>query len=133
MLKIQIVSSSILHDILTAQIGVHDSVERIALNFSHFSKVSLRLIHTALFLNLYLASRYVHRVGRTARMGHAGEAILFLLPSEMSYLSLLRKSGCRVLELNPDEATNDLPSLPLNPVSKPYIQTPLKEIAGNAT
>jgi ATP-dependent RNA helicase DDX31/DBP7 len=33
---------------------------------------------------------YVHRVGRTARLGKAGEASLFLLPSEMEYLDILR-------------------------------------------
>lgn len=33
---------------------------------------------------------YVHRVGRTARLGKAGEATLFLLPSEMDYLGILK-------------------------------------------
>ncbi|GAB5586358.1 ATP-dependent RNA helicase dbp7 [Umbelopsis nana] len=33
---------------------------------------------------------YVHRVGRTARLGKAGEASLFLLPSEMEYLDILK-------------------------------------------
>lgn len=33
---------------------------------------------------------YVHRVGRTARLGKAGEATLFLLPSEMEYLDILK-------------------------------------------
>ncbi|CEP14869.1 hypothetical protein [Parasitella parasitica] len=33
---------------------------------------------------------YVHRVGRTARLGKAGEALLFLLPSEMDYLDILK-------------------------------------------
>jgi ATP-dependent RNA helicase DDX31/DBP7 len=33
---------------------------------------------------------YVHRVGRTARLGKAGEATLFLLPSEMDYLDILK-------------------------------------------
>ncbi|KAG2185890.1 hypothetical protein INT43_002328 [Umbelopsis isabellina] len=33
---------------------------------------------------------YVHRVGRTARLGKAGEASLFLLPSEMDYLDILK-------------------------------------------
>lgn len=33
---------------------------------------------------------YVHRAGRTARLGKAGEATLFLLPSEMDYLDILK-------------------------------------------
>jgi ATP-dependent RNA helicase DDX31/DBP7 len=32
---------------------------------------------------------YVHRVGRTARRGRQGSALLFLLPSEASYVTLL--------------------------------------------
>ncbi|KAJ2725182.1 ATP-dependent RNA helicase dbp7 [Coemansia sp. Benny D115] len=38
---------------------------------------------------------YLHRVGRTARLGKVGEAILFLLPSETAYLSLLQEKGIR--------------------------------------
>jgi ATP-dependent RNA helicase DDX31/DBP7 len=34
---------------------------------------------------------YVHRVGRTARMGQRGEALLFSLPSERAYSELLRE------------------------------------------
>ena len=37
--------------------------------------------------------RYVHRVGRTARMGSAGEALLFLLPSEAGYTAMLAARG----------------------------------------
>ncbi|KAI7858398.1 P-loop containing nucleoside triphosphate hydrolase protein [Circinella umbellata] len=33
---------------------------------------------------------YVHRVGRTARLGKAGSASLFLLPSEMEYIDILK-------------------------------------------
>ena len=32
---------------------------------------------------------YIHRVGRTARIGSEGEALLFLLPSEVKYISKL--------------------------------------------
>ncbi|KAJ2861278.1 ATP-dependent RNA helicase dbp7, partial [Coemansia asiatica] len=38
---------------------------------------------------------YLHRVGRTARLGRVGEAILFLLPSESGYLGLLQDKGLR--------------------------------------
>ncbi|KAJ2304107.1 ATP-dependent RNA helicase dbp7, partial [Coemansia sp. RSA 2706] len=43
---------------------------------------------------------YLHRVGRTARLGRAGEAVLFLLPSESKYLDLLDDKGLR-----PDDET----------------------------
>ncbi|GES86699.1 DEAD-domain-containing protein [Rhizophagus clarus] len=33
---------------------------------------------------------YVHRVGRTARLGKEGEAILFILPSEIEYINILK-------------------------------------------
>ncbi|CAG8456928.1 17515_t:CDS:2 [Acaulospora morrowiae] len=33
---------------------------------------------------------YVHRVGRTARLGKKGEAIIFLLPSEIEYIHALK-------------------------------------------
>ena len=41
--------------------------------------------------------RYVHRVGRTARMGSAGEAMLFLLPSEAGYVDLLAQRSVKLL------------------------------------
>ncbi len=43
-------------------------------------------------------------MGRTARMGSAGEALLFLLPSEASYVAMLAARG---VELRPQ------PLLPL--------------------
>jgi superfamily II DNA/RNA helicase len=41
-------------------------------------------------------AEYVHRVGRTARMGQQGEALLFLLPSEMPYVQLLQQQGVKL-------------------------------------
>jgi len=35
---------------------------------------------------------YIHRVGRTARAGNVGRALLFLLPSELGFLKYLRES-----------------------------------------
>eukprot|EP00899_Mesostigma_viride_P007734 jgi/Mesvir1/16962/Mv15810-RA.1 len=36
---------------------------------------------------------YVHRVGRTARLGSAGESVLFLAPEERPYLGVLARHG----------------------------------------
>lgn len=55
--------------------------------------------------------RYVHRVGRTARMGQAGEAVLFLLPSEAPYLPLLGSHGVRLAPLPLDPVLEPLPDL----------------------
>lgn len=35
------------------------------------------------------SSAFVHRCGRTARIGHGGSALVFLLPMEESYISFL--------------------------------------------
>ena len=53
--------------------------------------------------------RYVHRVGRTARMGQTGEALLFLLPGERAYLGRLAAAGMHM------EPANVLPALDLLP------------------
>ena len=34
-------------------------------------------------------SEYIHRVGRTARIGYSGKSLLFLLPHEIDYVSIL--------------------------------------------
>uniref|UniRef100_T1IJQ6 ATP-dependent RNA helicase n=1 Tax=Strigamia maritima TaxID=126957 RepID=T1IJQ6_STRMM len=38
---------------------------------------------------------YVHRVGRTSRIGHVGHAVLFLLPTEIAYLKVLEENNIR--------------------------------------
>lgn len=44
------------------------------------------------------ATDYVHRVGRTARLGEKGDAFLFLQPVEMDYLHDLEKHGVSLTE-----------------------------------
>jgi superfamily II DNA/RNA helicase len=58
---------------------------------------------------MLLRGRYVHRVGRTARLGKVGEAVLFLLPCETGYLSRLEAAGARL------QRTSVLPALDLLP------------------
>ncbi|XP_078737406.1 ATP-dependent DNA helicase DDX31 isoform X1 [Lampetra fluviatilis] len=42
---------------------------------------------------------YVHRVGRTARIGHRGSSVLFLAPSELEFLTVLAERGISLREL----------------------------------
>jgi ATP-dependent RNA helicase DDX31/DBP7 len=42
---------------------------------------------------------YVHRVGRTARVGHKGKGLIYLEPSEVEYLKELNKLNISVREL----------------------------------
>ena len=57
-----------------------------------------------------VAVRYVHRVGRTARMGKVGEALLFLMPSEKAYLARLEARGVHPRPLNVLPALDLLPA-----------------------
>lgn len=43
---------------------------------------------------------YVHRAGRTARLGQAGSATIFLLPSELEYVDMLKAQGMTVSPLD---------------------------------
>lgn len=56
------------------------------------------------------ATEYVHRVGRTARLGEKGDALLFLQPVEMDYLQDLQKHGVLLEEF---PVLNALDSFPL--------------------
>ena len=42
---------------------------------------------------------YVHRVGRTARAGGAGRALIFLAPHETGYVQRLQKQGVKLEEV----------------------------------
>ncbi|KAG6428541.1 hypothetical protein SASPL_112793 [Salvia splendens] len=44
------------------------------------------------------ATEYVHRVGRTARLGEKGDSLLFLQPTELDYLKDLEKHGVVLTE-----------------------------------
>lgn len=44
------------------------------------------------------ATEYVHRVGRTARLGERGDSLLFLQPVEIDYLKDLEKRGITLAE-----------------------------------
>ena len=41
------------------------------------------------------AEDYVHRVGRTARVGNCGQALIFLAPSESQFVNRLANRGIR--------------------------------------
>nr|XP_006119739.1 ATP-dependent RNA helicase DDX55 isoform X2 [Pelodiscus sinensis] len=48
------------------------------------------------------ASAFVHRCGRTARIGHLGSALVFLLPMEESYVNFLSiNQKCPMQEMKP--------------------------------
>ena len=45
------------------------------------------------------AKEYVHRIGRAARLGERGQAVLMLHPSEIPFLELLRAAGLQPREI----------------------------------
>lgn len=47
-------------------------------------------------------SEYIHRVGRTARAGKAGQSLLFLQPSEMGMVYTLQSKGLSMKQFNFD-------------------------------
>ncbi|KAM6297995.1 ATP-dependent RNA helicase DDX55 [Aegotheles albertisi] len=55
------------------------------------------------------ASAFVHRCGRTARIGHVGSALVFLLPMEESYINFLSiNQKCPMQEMKPQTNVSDL-------------------------
>ncbi|XP_057600343.1 ATP-dependent RNA helicase DDX55 isoform X4 [Hippopotamus amphibius kiboko] len=55
------------------------------------------------------ASAFVHRCGRTARIGHGGSALVFLLPMEESYINFLAiNQKCPLQEMKVQKNTVDL-------------------------
>ncbi|KAK9127345.1 hypothetical protein Syun_016142 [Stephania yunnanensis] len=51
---------------------------------------------------------FIHRVGRTARLGRSGSAVVFLLPKEESYVEFLR---IRRVPLQVRESSDDVPDV----------------------
>ena len=54
-----------------------------------------------IFLNFTRRS-FIHRCGRTARMGRSGDALVFLLPSETAYIQYMNISQNVLLTLLSD-------------------------------
>jgi len=54
------------------------------------------------------AEEYVHRVGRTARVGKCGQAMIFLSPTEIEFVSRLGARGIKIYEKNPDSILKTL-------------------------
>lgn len=46
-------------------------------------------------IRLLPPQEYIHRVGRTARAGGRGQALLFLLPEELEFLKFLKLAKVR--------------------------------------
>ena len=70
---------------------------------------------------------YVHRIGRTARLGKDGQAFIFLLPSEVEYLELLQEYKCVVREQPSVELLQAL--VPLGNVKKTANAKKVKYVA----
>ncbi|KAL5995156.1 hypothetical protein ACLOJK_025214 [Asimina triloba] len=64
------------------------------------------------------ATEYVHRVGRTARLGKKGDALLFLQPVEMDYRQHLQKHGVSLTEFPLLKVFNSFPLFSLKQHSK---------------
>ncbi|UYV62487.1 DDX31 [Cordylochernes scorpioides] len=56
---------------------------------------------------------YVHRVGRTARIGCSGNALIFLLPSEVGYLNFLGDYSLKLKGMDLNNLLESLTKLPL--------------------
>eukprot|EP01130_Rhizamoeba_saxonica_P014025 TRINITY_DN6060_c0_g1_i3.p1 TRINITY_DN6060_c0_g1~~TRINITY_DN6060_c0_g1_i3.p1 ORF type:complete len:668 (-),score=129.06 TRINITY_DN6060_c0_g1_i3:97-2100(-) len=62
---------------------------------------------------------YIHRIGRTARIGHSGNALLFVLPSEIGYIDILKEKDMKFTELLTDDIMITLTTnLERNPVRR---------------
>lgn len=63
---------------------------------------------------------FVHRVGRTARMGSSGQAVLLLMPNELTYVDFLK---IREVPIAPYPKQDELPHVPdIVPTVKGYLR-----------
>lgn len=62
------------------------------------------------------ARDYVHRIGRTARAGSAGIAIIFLTPPEVDFVRMLETRRIRIKQENMDDILDKL----MGPLSKQF-------------
>ncbi|TVU19467.1 hypothetical protein EJB05_35617, partial [Eragrostis curvula] len=67
------------------------------------------------------ASEYVHRVGRTARIGEKGEALLFLQPVELDYLKDLELHGVSLTEYPFQKVLDSFPVIGQKPYKRKQI------------
>ncbi|KAK3135516.1 hypothetical protein QOZ80_5BG0419890 [Eleusine coracana subsp. coracana] len=67
------------------------------------------------------ASEYVHRVGRTARIGEKGEALLFLQPVELDYLQDLERHGVSLTEYPFQKVLDSFPAIGQKPYKRKQI------------
>jgi len=52
---------------------------------------------------------YLHRIGRTARIGRAGNSLIFLAPHELGFLDVLKAKGCKsIRELDIQRLHSDM-------------------------
>ncbi|PRP73567.1 putative DEAD/DEAH box RNA helicase [Planoprotostelium fungivorum] len=54
-------------------------------------------------------TEYIHRIGRTARLGKIGNALVFLLPSEIQYIEQLKRHKIAVVGIDANEIRSTLP------------------------
>ncbi|KAL1825329.1 hypothetical protein DCAR_0313477 [Daucus carota subsp. sativus] len=67
------------------------------------------------------ATEYVHRVGRTARLGERGDSLLFLQPIEIDYLDELKRHGVLLSEYPLLKLLDSMPFYGRNPNVKKFV------------
>lgn len=74
----------------------------------HFLYKELHLyIHYTTYTRSNMSRGFVHRCGRTARMGQTGQAVVMLLPSERPYIEFLELNQHISVQPLPSDSTPD--------------------------